>query len=166
MKYRIIPRDVSTRWNSTYDMLKFALEYSKAIDILTADRQNELRNYELSEMEWTIAKQLCDILKVSYVSILRIAESSAPAQVLKDATLFFSRSTPNLAIVIPAMDFINDKLTAHTHDRTLSPAIKASLELGKKTLNRYYSLTDSSEVYRIAMGMRLLFLFASPSHVL
>lgn len=64
------------------------------------------------------------------------------------------------------MDFINDKLAAHTHDRTLSPAIKASLELGKKTLNRYYSLTDSSEVYRIAMGMRLLFLFASPSHVL
>jgi len=49
------------------------------------------------------------------------------------------------------MDFINDKLTAHAHDRSLSPAIKASLELGKKTLNRYYSLTDSSEVYRIAM---------------
>jgi hypothetical protein len=46
-------------------MLKFALEYSKAINILTADRQNELRNYELSEREWTIAKQLCDILKVS-----------------------------------------------------------------------------------------------------
>ena len=58
-------------------MLKFALEYSKAINILTADRQNELQNYELSEREWTIAKQLCDILKVSYVSVPRIAESSA-----------------------------------------------------------------------------------------
>jgi hypothetical protein len=76
---------------------------------------------------------------------------------LKDATLFFSRATPNLATVIPAMDFINDKLTAHARDRTLSPAIKASLELGKKTLNRYYSLTDSSEVYRIAMGMWPMF---------
>jgi hypothetical protein len=65
-------------------------------------------------------------------------------------------------MVIPAMDFINDKLTAHAHDRTLSPAIKASLALGKKTLNRYYSLTDSSEVYRIAMGAWLMFLFASP----
>jgi hypothetical protein len=51
------------------------------------------------------------------------------------------------------MDFINDKLTAHAHNRTLSPAIKASLKLGKKTLNRYYSLTDSSKVYRVAMGM-------------
>ena len=68
-------------------------------------------------------------------------------------TLFFSHSMPNLATVIPAMDFINDKLSAHAHNRTLSPAIKASLELGKKTLNCYYSLTDLSEVYCIAMGM-------------
>ena len=82
-----------------------------------------------------------------------MALSSSIIQILKDATLFFSRSTPNLATVIPAMDFINDKLTAHAHDRTMSPAVKAALEIGKKTLNRYYSLTDSSEVYRIAMGM-------------
>jgi hypothetical protein len=75
------------------------------------------------------------------------------AQVLKDATLFFSCSTPNLTAIILAMDFINDKLTAHTHDQILSPAIKASLELGKKTLNQYYSLTDLSEVYCIPMGM-------------
>jgi hypothetical protein len=77
MKDRIIPRDVTTRWNSTYDMLDFALEYRKAIDVLTADRQNELRNYELSEREWTIAKQLRDILKVSDVSNPRIADSSS-----------------------------------------------------------------------------------------
>ena len=76
MKDRIIPCDVTMRWNSTYDMLGFALEYHKAINILTADRQNKLRNYELSEREWTIAKQLCDILKVSDVSDPRIAESS------------------------------------------------------------------------------------------
>ncbi|KAF8229873.1 hypothetical protein L208DRAFT_1284689, partial [Tricholoma matsutake] len=42
-------------------------------------------------------------------------------------------------------------LTAHTHDQTLSPDIKASLELGKRTLNWHYSLTDSSEVYCVAM---------------
>ncbi|KAF8226258.1 hypothetical protein L208DRAFT_1020698, partial [Tricholoma matsutake] len=88
----------------------------------------------LSEREWIIAKQLCDMLKV-----------------LKDVTLFFLCSMPNLATVIPAMDFINDKLTAHAHDWTLSPAIKASLKLRKKTLNHYYLLTDLSEVYHIAM---------------
>jgi hypothetical protein len=56
------------------------------------------------------------------------------------------------------MDYINDCLTTHSKNRALSPAIKASLGLGKKTLNRYYSLTDSSEVYRIAMGASWLFL--------
>ena len=85
--------------------------------------------------------------------------SSPRAQVLKDATQFFSHATPNLATVIPAMDYINDRLSAQANDRALSPAIKASLGLGKKTLNRYYSLTDSSEVYRIAMGVYLALWF-------
>jgi hypothetical protein len=35
----------------------------------------------------------------------------------------------------------------------LEPAIWAALSLAKKTLKRYYNLTDNSEVYRIAMGM-------------
>jgi hypothetical protein len=99
--------------------------------------------------------QLRDILKVSDVKSIH-GMLSHIVQVLKDATLFFSWSTPNLATVIPAMDFINDKLTAYVHNQALSPSIKASLELGKKTLNHYYLLTDSSEVYRIAMGMWLM----------
>jgi hypothetical protein len=33
-----------------------------------------------------------------------------------------------------------------------NPAIQAGMGIAKKTLNRYYSLTDTSETYRIAMG--------------
>jgi hypothetical protein len=79
---------------------------------------------------------------------------STVSQVLKDATLFFSRSTPNLANVIPVMvmDIINDRLTAKANNRILSPAIHSSLALGKKTLNRYYARTDEVEAYRIAMS--------------
>jgi hypothetical protein len=131
--------------------------------------QNELQDYELGKREWTITKQLCDILKVGDISIPRIADSSTHfccmPQVLKDMTLFFLCSTLSLAMVIPAIDFINDKLTAHAHDWTLSPAIKASLELGKKTLNHYYLLTDSLEAYCIAMGTWLPFLVASHFNV-
>ncbi|KIM36076.1 hypothetical protein M413DRAFT_46004, partial [Hebeloma cylindrosporum] len=35
---RIMPRDVSTRWNSTYDMLKFALHYRVALDAIAGER--------------------------------------------------------------------------------------------------------------------------------
>ncbi|KIJ95065.1 hypothetical protein K443DRAFT_77205, partial [Laccaria amethystina LaAM-08-1] len=32
---RIMPRDVATHWNSTYDMLNFAVDYRKAIEHIT-----------------------------------------------------------------------------------------------------------------------------------
>ena len=80
-------------------------------------------------------------------------------QILKDVTLFFSRSTLNLATVIPVMDIINEKLTTDSLDCSKFKApIRAALGLAKKTLNRYYNMTDSSEVYWIAMGMYFLYL--------
>ena len=58
-----MPCDVSTRWNSTYDMLSFAIEYCEAIESMTADRKNDLRKFELAEEEWVIAEEVCDTLK-------------------------------------------------------------------------------------------------------
>lgn len=55
-------------------------------------------------------------------------------------------------MVIPAMDLIDERLTSYSLNRKYSSSIRAAVRLAKKTLNRYYQLTDSSEVYRIAMG--------------
>src|ERR1700722_769396 len=73
--------------------------------------------------------------------------------------MFFSCATPNLATVIPAMDHIDEVLTTQATNLSLDPAIQASLGLAKKTLNRYYTLMDSLEVYRIAMGVFQLLIF-------
>jgi hypothetical protein len=67
LSVRIMPRDVSTRWNSTYEMLKFAYSYREAIDKITGERALKLRDYELLESEWETVKQLRDSLKVRIV---------------------------------------------------------------------------------------------------
>lgn len=61
-------------------------------------------------------------------------------------------------MVIPAMDYIDKRLTNQGRDRALAPSIRSALGLAKKTLNRYYTRTDESEVYRIAMSESLAFL--------
>ena len=67
---RVMPRDVSTRWNSTYDMLNFALDYRVPLDSITANRDMKLRQYELSREEWKIVGHLQSVLKVCTIFFL------------------------------------------------------------------------------------------------
>ncbi|KAG1735960.1 uncharacterized protein EDB91DRAFT_1055957 [Suillus paluster] len=113
-------------------MLEYASIHRAAVDTMTQRR--DLRDLELMDYEWKIVGQLWDVLKI-----------------LKDATMFFSRTVPNLATVIPAMDLIDEKLTTYSLDDKYLPAIHAAVGLAKKTLNRYYQLTDHSDMYCIAM---------------
>ncbi len=68
----IMPRDVTTRWNSAYNMLIFAIEYHKALDIITSEQNMKLRSYEPSPEEWDIATHLCDVLKVCCLLNLKL----------------------------------------------------------------------------------------------
>ena len=78
-------------------------------------------------------------------------------QILKDGTEFFSRGSPNLVAVIPAMNHVDKDFTTKTQPNSRThPAIQHALTLAEKTLNWYYSLTDESEVYWIVMVKPLL----------
>jgi hypothetical protein len=61
----MMPWDVSTHWNLTFDMLEFATHYRPAIDSMMAVCNFDLRQYELAPADWQIAMELQDILKVS-----------------------------------------------------------------------------------------------------
>jgi hypothetical protein len=49
------------------------------------------------------------------------------------------------------MDRINNNLNCRTK-KNFHPAIQVAMKLASKKLDRYYSMTDSSSVYRISMG--------------
>jgi len=60
------------------------------------------------------------------------------------------------------MDKLDGHLNPHTK-KPYHPAIRVAIRLARKKLNRYYSLTDLSSVYRIAMGKSIHFSFCSHS---
>ncbi|KAF8549483.1 hypothetical protein OG21DRAFT_1478847 [Imleria badia] len=124
------------QWGHILDELNLPItNLPKAVDGITQDRECGLRLCELDNDEWEMLDELRDILKI-----------------LKDATKYFSRVTPNLATVIPVMDAMDTKLRQHARNDQLSHPICAGITITLRTLNHYYSLTDSSEVYRIAMS--------------
>ncbi|KAG1841473.1 hypothetical protein C8R48DRAFT_781379 [Suillus tomentosus] len=100
----------------------------------TQQRDLGLRKFELEDHEWVILEQLRDVLKI-----------------LKDATLYFSHATPNLAMVIPAMDHVDRMLVSYSNNKKYLPSIRWAVWLANNTLNRYYQLTDRSQTYRISM---------------
>jgi hypothetical protein len=65
LEARMIPCDICTHWNATYDMLDFAYQYKKAINKITDIRDMKLRRYEIEVHKWEIVQQLRDLLKVS-----------------------------------------------------------------------------------------------------
>jgi hypothetical protein len=74
----------------------------------------------------------------------------------KDATLFFSQDAiATIAHVIPTMDRI-DAMLSSSSTKPLSPSVKHALSFARKIMDKYYSKTDLSNVYRIAMGMVLI----------
>ncbi|KIM62610.1 hypothetical protein SCLCIDRAFT_119312 [Scleroderma citrinum Foug A] len=131
-------------------MVDVGVDYREAVDGVTQCRDLGLRKFELSDHEREVLGELRDVLKI-----------------LKDATLYFSRgstyiptmnamkeqpafSIPNLA---SAMDLMDREFTSYAHDPSYSAPIRASIELAQKTLSRYYSSTDKSTLYRIAMAL-------------
>ena len=54
--------------------------------------------------------------------------------------------------VIPYMDILTEHLARFKDDHVLHPVVRAASERGIEVINRYYSKTDQSVVYRIAMS--------------
>jgi hypothetical protein len=153
LKMRIMPRDVSTHWNSTFNMLAFAVKYKDAICTITSHIDCNLLDCQLTKEEWGHADELAKVLEVcSRFFIYYISLMICTVQIFKDGMLLFSQDNTTVSSVIPVMDAIDEVLTVDPIMPAYSAPVQAALKLGKCTLNRYYSKTNKSEVYRTAMG--------------
>ncbi|KAE9395712.1 hypothetical protein BT96DRAFT_1043300, partial [Gymnopus androsaceus JB14] len=68
------------------------------------------------------------------------------------STSISSLHSPNILAVIPVMDAIDEAFASRMVDNhKLCAPLRHALTIGKKTLNKYYALTDNSDIYHIAM---------------
>jgi hypothetical protein len=87
--------------------------------------------------------------KAIYILCLPILKSS---QIFLEATKKISQSKiPLLHEVIPIVDIITRALDDFVDDITKFPVVRAAARRGRAMMNKYYSLTDDSVMYRIAM---------------
>ena len=60
---------------------------------------------------------------------------------------------PLIHQVIPIIDIVSEALDEFIDDATLPPAIRSAAVRGSLMLNKYYSKTDESVIFRIAMSV-------------
>ena len=135
------------RWNSTCDMIKRALKLKDAIDLYTMhfrdDAKSPLIDDELTSDDWHELTAIYSLL--------------AP---LKETSLFLQSSGKdcrhgNLFESLQAIDFLLSKLEALKKEHQYLPNshFKASINLGWKKLNKYYTLSDDTAAYRAAIAL-------------
>lgn len=75
-----------------------------------------------------------------------------------------SSGVPLISSVIPRIDLLVDVIDDFKDDLSHRPAVRSAAIRGLTILNKYYSKTDESFVYRIAMGMLWHYTHAAQYH--
>jgi hypothetical protein len=103
------------------------------------------RKHYLDESDIALAQDLADLLNVFYEITLQLSISGSAR--LANIVVFIDQITEHLSTVIGGSKY--------------PPALKNACRIGLKITNKYYSLTDCSPLYRIAIGT-FFFLDAKP----
>ena len=134
----------------------FVDRYKEPFDRITSDKNlKQAKKYELDNEEWDIVSDLINVLGVSCClfinsNVTNMLNVYGRLQ-YKKATVFFSQDLASITAVIPAMDKLDNKMNKQTK-QPLHPTVIFAMKLAKNKMDRYWKITDLSDVYRIAMG--------------
>ncbi|KNE90046.1 hypothetical protein PSTG_16491 [Puccinia striiformis f. sp. tritici PST-78] len=133
-----VGRDVCTRWNSTLAQLSSIVRCSQAILEWQKDKQHgTLREYHINRDDIDLAKDLIEVLQPFYDITLQVSIRGAAR--IADIVVFIDQITCHLSTIIsnPNDDY--------------PPALRNACCAGLQLTNKYYTLTDCSPLYRVAM---------------
>ena len=132
---KFIQRDVKTRWNSCYRMVKDALEAREQIDRFIG-LEHQLPPFSLRD--WERLQQIAILLEP-----------------FDDATLFLSRRRPQMSLIVPVYYKLHDLFENSINrqgifsrlDRDMVQAARSGLEKFRK----YYRRMDANDTYYAAL---------------
>ena len=124
--------DVRTRWNSTHDMIKRALELRGPLDKFAAV-ESDLVRYKMKPEEWRLLESVCGFLRAFKLATKRMC----------------SASHPTLATAVPAYNFLLDKLEDYRDANPGLETIEAATNAAINKLKVYYCKAGA-EIYPVA----------------
>ncbi|GJE85026.1 hAT transposon family protein [Phanerochaete sordida] len=134
-------RAIATRWNSLAQAIGRALKLRAPLTRLLSmpkyDKKGKkgLARFKLSKKEWDLLEQLHAVLTMFLRATDRVSRSNIPL----------------VHEVIPVIDIITGKLLEAMTNDELPAQVRYGAALGYRLLNKYYSATDESIMYRCAM---------------
>jgi hypothetical protein len=138
----IIIMDNSTRWNSTYNMINVALKLQRRIDGYTRLMGRELEEYLISDKEWNDLKELALMLTLF--------------EKVTQATQGNNQGQGSIVSVLLSMDMLLDRFESIKSNATsTSSAFHATVDATWGKLNKYYTLTEQSTIYIVAIILHL-----------
>lgn len=157
---KLMVRDVSTRWNSTSELVKRAIELKSALAILVVKAEHNrargvrLKRFQLLPQEWQLLSDISLLLDVSFRFLSCKAIANVKEQIFLFATKKISENqTPLIHHVIPIFDALTTALEDYIDKPSLPLVVRHAALRGFLMLNKYYSKSDESVIYRIAMSM-------------
>ncbi|KAA1125847.1 hypothetical protein PGTUg99_007977 [Puccinia graminis f. sp. tritici] len=132
----MVERDVRTRWNSTAAQLRSVIRCEAAIlEWQRHKRHGMKRKYFVDQNDFDLARDLVEVLDLFHEITLQI--STAGSTQISNVVVFIDQITDHLSTAIINPDY--------------PPALRNACRSGLKITNKYYSLTDASPLYRIAI---------------
>lgn len=124
--------DVSTRWNSTHDMIVLGTRMQSAIDLL-CQHNEKLQGLKITENEWNLLKK--------YIKHLRNSKTST--------NLFSKEKYPTLNLVVIGINILINKLDTAINNlsnfeelSSIQKMILEALQAAHSKIMKHYSKTN------------------------